>query len=103
MLHGEKEWTKGGNPRAPPMNVYLQWIVDAWEGINKEVISQSFKVCGITNAEDGSEDSEIHCFKENGPIPTGRALLTKAREKAEEIDFEKIIQEVDEFDKESSK
>jgi hypothetical protein len=37
------------------------------------------QVCGITNAVDGSEDDEIHCFKVHGAIPTGRILLQKAR------------------------
>ena len=49
---------------------------------------------GITNATDGSEDDQIHCFKENGPIPTGFARLQQARndqmlaELLEEVDLE---------------
>jgi hypothetical protein len=34
---------------------------------------------GITNATDGSEDGQIHCFKENGPTPTGFVRLQQAR------------------------
>jgi hypothetical protein len=48
----------------------------------------------ITNATDGSEDDQIHCFKENDPIPTGFARLQQARndqmlaELLEEVDLE---------------
>lgn len=47
MLHNEKEVTKGGNPKAAPMAVYLQWIIDAWERLSKELIADSFKACGV--------------------------------------------------------
>uniref|UniRef100_A0A914I290 RNA helicase n=1 Tax=Globodera rostochiensis TaxID=31243 RepID=A0A914I290_GLORO len=59
---------------------------EAWEGIPKENISKSFKTCGITNAFDGSEDGEIHYFKEDGPVPNGMLRLQQAREMAE-FDF----------------
>uniref|UniRef100_A0A914H6J3 BTB domain-containing protein n=1 Tax=Globodera rostochiensis TaxID=31243 RepID=A0A914H6J3_GLORO len=42
--------------------------------------------CGITNAFDGSEDGEIHCFKKDGPVPNGMLRLQQAREMAE-FDF----------------
>ena len=61
------------------MEVYLKWIYDAWEAISLELIEKSFKVCGITNAIDASEDTDIHCFKPEGPIPTGAAKLQQAR------------------------
>ena len=35
---------------------------------------------GITDASDGSEDDQIHCFKPDGSIPIGAELLRKARE-----------------------
>ena len=63
MIHGEKKLTKGGNPKPPQMDDYLNWIVEAWASIPKELIKKSFKVCGITNALDGSEDSEFTALK----------------------------------------
>jgi hypothetical protein len=89
------EFTAAGNPRAPSMEVYLDWIHRAWESIPASLITKSFKgswsavlyqtrylflECGITNAHDGSEDNLIHCYKAHGAIPEGRALLTKERE-----------------------
>ena len=75
MVSGVKEYTRGGNPRPPPMDVYLQWVVDAWASISNDLIKDSFKACGITVNLDGSEDEMIHCFKPHGPIPEGFALL----------------------------
>ena len=65
--------------RAPTMDEYLQWIVDAWDQLPKQLILDSFKGCGLTTALDGSEDGEIHCFKPHGPIPTGVELLQQTR------------------------
>lgn len=79
MLHGRKERTPSGNLRAPPMNEYLQWIVEAWEALPNELIKKSFKSCGIGNRIDGSEDHFINCFKSDGPIPEGAVLLKEAR------------------------
>lgn len=79
MLHGEKETTPAGNPRAPPMMEYLRWLANAWESLPQETIAKSFKQCGITNAVDGTEDDQIHCFKAEGPIPDGLQLLSTQR------------------------
>jgi hypothetical protein len=76
MIHGERELTTGGNPRPPSMDIYLQWIVNAWAELKPETIEKSFKVCGITNANDGSEDELIHFLKSSD---TGRALLKEGR------------------------
>jgi hypothetical protein len=102
MSTGDRmEWTANGNPRAPSMDVYLDWIVQAWESISKEAIIKSFRGgsfrlvqtstglsdfllsdCGITVCHDGSEDDEIHCFKPHGPVPGGRTLLRDERQAA---------------------
>ena len=73
LLTGRHEVRKNGNPKAPGMNVYLKWIMDAWKSISNETIVKSFKVCGITNATDGSEDNLIRCFSDAGKILTGTA------------------------------
>lgn len=83
MLHGEKSYTKSGNMRAPSMEVYLMWIVDAWDQLPKNLIINSFKGCGLSNALDGSEDYKIHCFKSDSSIPSGQELLQQARAKAD--------------------
>uniref|UniRef100_A0A914DXT8 DDE-1 domain-containing protein n=1 Tax=Acrobeloides nanus TaxID=290746 RepID=A0A914DXT8_9BILA len=62
MMHGEKS-TTASNTRAPPTNIYLNRIVEAWNNIPNECIAKSFKACDITNAVHGSEDEEIHCSR----------------------------------------
>eukprot|EP00117_Sycon_ciliatum_P016085 scpid68466/ scgid15665/ Pogo transposable element with KRAB domain len=97
MLHGEKELTRGGNPRPPPMHVYLQWVVDAWASLSSAIITSSFKACGITIAADGSEDDLIHCFKSHGQIPEG---LPQLKAKSAEIVTQQpeVIEEEDHVD-----
>ena len=44
MMHGNKTTTLDGNTKAPSMNIYLNWIVEAWKGLSNECIAKSFKV-----------------------------------------------------------
>jgi hypothetical protein len=39
------------------------WVRDAWKSISNEIIKNSFKICGLTVNEDGSEDHMITCLK----------------------------------------
>jgi hypothetical protein len=94
MINGEKEFTKGGNPKPPPITEYLNWVVIAWDQLSTDIIARSFKICGITNAADGSEDDLIHCFNPEGPVPTGRELLRKARI-ADTQQLAEIFEEID--------
>ena len=52
MIHGTKETTVGGNLKVPPIEVYLEWVVEAWVSIPKSVIRNSFISCGITKTVD---------------------------------------------------
>ena len=95
------------------MDVYLQWIIDAWDSLPAEAIAKSFKGwflfyfifffffvkpsfsssdCGITICHDGSEDTQVHCFKQHGPIPEGLLKLHMARQAIADVD---AIEEVD--------
>lgn len=95
MLHGEKSYTKSGNMRAPPIEVYLKWTVDAWDQLSKDLIIKSFKGCGLTNNLNGSEDCKIHCFRSGGPIQTGQELLKQARNNAYINGTRELIQQLD--------
>jgi hypothetical protein len=95
MMHGEKLMTKGGNPAPPSMEIYLQWIVNAWQSLSKDLIIKSFKNCALTIALDGSEDDQIHCFKPGGPIPQGLELLRQARIDEHYDDMARMLQEID--------
>uniref|UniRef100_A0A915E756 Uncharacterized protein n=1 Tax=Ditylenchus dipsaci TaxID=166011 RepID=A0A915E756_9BILA len=70
-----KEFTAAGNPRAPSMEIYLDWIVSAWSRFQLSLLLN----CGITICHDESEDGLVHCFKEHGLIPDGEFDLMEAR------------------------
>lgn len=95
MLHGKKDVTKGGNPKGPAIDVYLNWVMIAWESLSSESIATSFKTCGINNELDGSEDELIHCFKPTGQVPSGFALLKEEREKANAYELQNLLAEID--------
>ena len=94
-MHSDKQLTKGGNQRAPPMTLYLDWVVDAWEGLSRELIEKSFKSCGITNALDGSEDDLIHVFKPDGELPNRLQALKDARANRQTDDLAEQINQID--------
>ena len=79
MVHGEKTYTNSGNTRAPSVEVYLGWIVEAWKQVPSDLIERSFVECGLTIALDGSEDHKIHCFEPENEIPNGWSSLREAR------------------------
>jgi hypothetical protein len=95
MQEDEREVTAGGNPKAPGMLVYLKWVVDAWNSLPGALIEHSFKTCGLTNALDGSEDGQIHCFKATGPVPEGLDKLKQKRLEEEAAQLAQLIEEID--------
>ncbi|KAL3067915.1 hypothetical protein niasHS_015744 [Heterodera schachtii] len=90
MAHGEKATTSGGNLKAPPMEVYLEWIANAWDSLQKQMIADSFLTCGISKEEKGRHDDKTHVFKPDGAIPNGLALLKQHRQEEEVL---KMVEE----------
>lgn len=68
-------FTPTGNMRAPLRREIVQWILAVWDSLDKTMIVNSFKNCGLTVAVDGSEDGHIHCFKEKQPCHAGLERL----------------------------
>ena len=56
MIEGQREHTAGGNVKAASLSTMSEWVNESWKGLSLEMVSQSFKKCGISNAIDGSED-----------------------------------------------
>ena len=44
------------------------WVLDAWRSLPAEMVAQSFKKCGISNAMDGTEDEIL--WEESEDVPT---------------------------------
>ncbi|KAJ1130292.1 hypothetical protein NDU88_008646 [Pleurodeles waltl] len=59
MVSGEKSFTKGGNMRAPQLDVLCKFVIKAWNDIDAETVIKSFKKCGISNSLDGMEDDYL--------------------------------------------
>lgn len=85
------EFTKGGNPKQPSIDTYLNWIARAWDEIDSNSIIKSFKVCGIGLNKNGSEDKLIHYIKN---ITGGLEALENARKNNE---INKISTEINEI------
>lgn len=74
---GPQELTRGGNPKPPPFETVIEWILKAWDSLSNELIEKSFKTCGITNKADGSEDNLIECFRPGRGCHEGLKLLSE--------------------------
>lgn len=60
----DKQYTSGGNLKAPSHRLLVDWVLAAWDKLDKDLIIKSFKVCGQSVKPDGSEDDLILCFRE---------------------------------------
>ena len=72
---GIQQGTDAGNLK-PLRSTVVNWILDSWNQFSFEMIRKSFKVCALISAIDGSEDKDIHCFKEQ-PCHAGLEFLTQ--------------------------
>ena len=59
MVNGPFTYTPSGKKRAPSKELVLQWIHKAWQEIPADLVANSFKSCGISNAMDGTEDEAV--------------------------------------------
>ena len=75
-VEGAPSFSAAGNMRAPPRCEIVQWILDAWDSLDRELIIRSFRSCSLTVAPDGSEDDQIHCLNEGQPCHAGLNRLT---------------------------
>ena len=42
IIDGEKTFTKGGNMRAPPLDLLCEWVVRAWAAIDAKIVGKFF-------------------------------------------------------------
>ena len=60
MMTGPFEFTPAVKKKAPLRNLVLKWVKQSWVEIPAEMVRKSFKMCGILNALDGTEDDEVY-------------------------------------------
>lgn len=80
LANGVHGFTEGGNMKPVPRRMVVEWIVDTWKEIKRDLVVDSFKGCAITTKWDGSEDEKISCFKEGKPCHSGGQLLKSQME-----------------------
>ena len=80
MAEGAHSFTAAGNMLAPPRREIVQWVLEAWDSLNRELIIRSFRSCALTVAPDGSEDDQIHCLKEGQLCHAGLDRLTSIQQ-----------------------
>lgn len=79
MIGGTKSYTAAGNVRAPSKLLCLQWVKEAcMDTISSDIIKKWFRSCGISLNIDGTEESEVHCMKENEVAFPAREVIKKA-------------------------
>lgn len=83
MMTSMKKYAAGENVIELEEEDIIQWVKEAWQFVSQELIRESFQFCALTAATDGSEDSDIHCFKPGQPCHSGRAIL---RQRSHQID-----------------
>ena len=75
MSNGIHQFTSGGNMKPPTRRTIVQWVLEAWSLLSTEIIKKSFKTCALNLPVDGSQDSDIHCFKEGQLCAAGLTSL----------------------------
>ena len=94
---GIHQETDAGNLKPPPRSTIVNWILDSWKELPAELIRKSFKTCALTSATDGSEDKEIHCFKEHQPCQAGLAMLNEQIQLVNETEDNPFIPDAEEM------
>ncbi len=75
----DKEYTDRGYLKIPARRLLVDWVVAAWDKMDKDLIRESFRVCGLSVKTDGSEDDLILCFREGQRCAVGREALRQLR------------------------
>lgn len=98
MASGVQEYTEAGNMRPPPRKTIVEWVLTAWSRLSVDVIAKSFRSCALNLAVDGSEDSEIHCFKKGQPCEAGSEQLQAQLSVLDELNLPNPFQVITDSD-----
>lgn len=59
MAGGHHEKTPTGRLKRASLQQVCEWILSAWSAVSFEVVAKSFKVTGISNCMNGTEDDRL--------------------------------------------
>lgn len=54
--------------KRPTITQVCEWVKRSWDSVKEEIVVQSFKKCGISNALDGSEDCILYEDSEESDV-----------------------------------
>jgi hypothetical protein len=57
MAEEIKKLTPTGHIQRPAYNLVANWVKIAWDQVDSALIKRSFKCCGVSTAQDGSEEN----------------------------------------------
>ena len=75
LANAKHEYTAAGNMKPASRRLVVEWIIQSWEEISKELVSNFMKSCALALAIDGCEDGFISCFKEGKKCKADWVLL----------------------------
>ena len=75
LANGVREYTTAGNMKPVPRRKIVQWVLQAWESLSKEMIINSMKSFALGLAVDGSKDDKISCLRKGKKTSDGRKRL----------------------------
>ena len=58
MAEGEVQFTRGGNRKRASYSMMANWVLEAWNGLRRDMIEQSFRHCDIQRG--GVPIPEVH-------------------------------------------
>ena len=89
-MREDRAKTKMGNLKQPTRQDAINWVSKDWDSIKQETIVNSFLICGISNALDGSEDDHVSDDLPVVELDSG-AMSRVANVKNQPSDFEQLI------------
>lgn len=60
LIAGPFDFNPAGKKKASSRNFVLRWVKEGWNKIPADMVMNSFKSCGISNALDGTEDDAVY-------------------------------------------
>lgn len=98
----DKEYTVTGYLKVPACCLRVDWVVAAWDKVDKDLIRESYRGCGLSVKTDGSENDLILCFREGQPCAAGQEALRQLRLQSSENRHEAAKDE-DDWDNKDNK
>ncbi|XP_054976151.1 pogo transposable element with KRAB domain [Sorex araneus] len=71
LLAGNLALSPTGNAKKPPLGLFLEWVMVAWDSISSEAIVQGFRKCHISSS---LEDEDDVLWEIEGDVPAGGDL-----------------------------